>query len=208
MKAASSYVITKYSRIICFFLVTLRYRIFFIFFISGFEMFLRQNGSFQSVKNPLKILILTIFLRVALHRQPICNWLVCFKHMQNHQHKKRLSLCLCFYSSQLVCTLEFYSLFLSSQSILSNILVPGWFSHRRLKPEGRDWLRYSQRRWMISSARAQPRDSVSSVRTLVKCASVETTFFICFVTQKPMQFFIFFCHCARVTTPFNSVQWP
>lgn len=23
-----------------------------------------------------------------------------------------------------------------------------------------------------------------------------------------MQFFFFFCHCARVTTPFNSVQWP
>lgn len=51
---------------------------------------------------------------MTLHHQPICNWLVC----KIINTKKRLSLCVCFHSSQLVRTLEFYSLLLSSQSIL------------------------------------------------------------------------------------------
>lgn len=147
-------------------------------------MFLRQNSSFQSVKNPLKILILTIFFEGWLCIiSPYATGLFAKSSTQ-----KRLWLYVCFHSSQLVRTLEFYSLFLSSQSILSHILA-----HR--------WLRYGQHRWMISSARAQPRVCVSSVWTLVNRASVETTVFICFVTQKPW-------HCARVTTPFNSVEWP
>lgn len=86
MKAASSYVITMSNNM--YFWSYQGYRITICYVFSGFEMFLRQNSSFQSVKNPLKILILTIFWRVTLHHQPICNWLVCFKHMQNHQHKK------------------------------------------------------------------------------------------------------------------------
>lgn len=164
-------------------------------------MFLRQNSSFQSVKNPLKILILTFFFE---------GWLCIISpyatglFAKSSTQKKAFTLCL--FSLITTCSYPGILLFISVLAINPyRIVVPGWFPHRRLNPEGRDWLRCSQHRWMISSARAQPRVCVSSVWTLVNRASVETTVFICFVTQKPMQFFC--CFFLTLRQSGNSIQF-
>lgn len=91
-------------------------------------------------------------------------------------------LCLCFYSSQVVVPWKLY-LFLSSQSVVSYFLLRGWFSQWRLKPEGRERLRYGHHRRMISYSTAQlgivsPVSEPSS-----NMHQSKTLFFICFVTQ-------------------------
>lgn len=121
MKAASSYAITMSNNMYFFFFlsyqgyrITICYLLFFYFF-RFWNVFKAKQFISICQESITSILILTIFFfRVTLHHQPVCNWLVC----KIINTKKGFHFVFVFTHHNLFVPLEFYSLFLSSQSIL------------------------------------------------------------------------------------------